>query len=66
MVFSFGNHIRSRRSNEREVTIRQLAIMPRDSDSWSLKIVDLTEQYGLQSPHDLINVPPGKIIYMEK
>ncbi|CAC5399385.1 unnamed protein product [Mytilus coruscus] len=61
MLNFFGNIIRNHGSVEREVAVRQLAVMPRDSDSWFVKIVDLTEQYGLPSPHDLIYVPPGKI-----
>ncbi|CAG2203788.1 unnamed protein product [Mytilus edulis] len=61
MLNFFGNIIRNHGSVERDVAIRQLAVMPRDSNSWFVKIIDLTEQYGLPSPHDLINVPPGKI-----
>ncbi|CAC5422477.1 unnamed protein product [Mytilus coruscus] len=55
MLNFFGNIIRNHGSDERDVAIRQLAVMPRDSNSWFVKIVELTEQYGLPSPLD---VPP--------
>lgn len=61
----FGNIIRNYGSIERDIAIRQLAVKSRTSDSWFIKIVELTELYSLPSPYDLIESPPSKHVWKQ-
>ena len=56
----FGSIIRNEHSVERKLALRQLAMQNHQSGSWFVKVVELAELYGLPSPYDLLDTPPGK------
>ena len=56
----FGSIIQNEHSVERKLALRQLAMQNHQSGSWFVKVVELAELYGLPSPYDLLDTPPGK------
>jgi hypothetical protein len=57
---TFGNIIRKDHSIEKDIALRQLAMKGQNSDSWFSKLDEISENYSLNSPHDLIVNPPTK------
>ncbi|VDI04475.1 Hypothetical predicted protein [Mytilus galloprovincialis] len=60
MLCNFRNIVANKNSVEYNIANRQLAIKSKDSKSWFIRIVELTDKYELPSPHELLVNPPCK------
>ncbi|CAG2247447.1 unnamed protein product [Mytilus edulis] len=63
MLSLFRNIADNHGSVERSIAQRQLALKTRDSESWFIQIIKLTEMYELPSPIEVLDLVPEKHIW---
>ncbi|XP_063411607.1 uncharacterized protein LOC134694525 [Mytilus trossulus] len=63
MLSLFRNIADNHGSVERSIAQRQLALKTRDSESWFIQIIKLTEMYELPSPIEVMDLVPEKHIW---
>jgi hypothetical protein len=59
----FGSIVRDKVPKICNIAERQLVMKDLDSKSWFCEIVQLAYQYGLPSPHDILESPPSKGVW---